>query len=137
MPYLNIDDGMPDHPKVEALSDAAFRLHVTAMAYCAHKMTDGLVERRKARRLTETASDVVVSELIGAGIWHDAGKGCTHAESVEERTCRADGVAGYYLLHDYLQWNHSREWWTKRRRDQAERKRKWKARQNGGRLDDE
>lgn len=26
MPYLNIDDGMDEHPKVDALSDAAFRL---------------------------------------------------------------------------------------------------------------
>lgn len=25
MPYLNIDDGMDEHPKIEALSDAAFR----------------------------------------------------------------------------------------------------------------
>lgn len=25
MPYLNIDDGIDEHPKVEALSDAAFR----------------------------------------------------------------------------------------------------------------
>ncbi len=25
MPYLNIDDGMDEHPKVDALSDAAFR----------------------------------------------------------------------------------------------------------------
>lgn len=26
MPYLNVDDGMDEHPKVDALSDAAFRL---------------------------------------------------------------------------------------------------------------
>lgn len=26
MPYLNIDDGMDEHPKVERLSDAAFRM---------------------------------------------------------------------------------------------------------------
>ena len=29
MPYLNIDDGMDEHPKVDALSDAAFRLYVS------------------------------------------------------------------------------------------------------------
>ena len=27
MPYLNMDDNYPDHPKVEALSDAAYRFH--------------------------------------------------------------------------------------------------------------
>lgn len=28
MPYLNIDDGMDEHPKIEGLSDAAFRQFV-------------------------------------------------------------------------------------------------------------
>ena len=137
MPYLNIDDGMPDHPKIEALSDAAFRLHVTAMAYCAQKKTDGLVPRNKARRMTDSATDGVAMELVRAGVWHDIGAGCTCAQSIEDRTCRGDGVAGHYIVHDYLQWNHSRAWWEKRRRDQAERKKKWLARQNGGRTDDE
>ena len=31
MPYLNVDDGMDEHPKIEPLSDAAFRMHVSAM----------------------------------------------------------------------------------------------------------
>lgn len=29
MPYLNMDDEFADHPKVDALSHGAFRLHVS------------------------------------------------------------------------------------------------------------
>jgi hypothetical protein len=42
-----------------------------------------------------------------------------------------------YLIHDYLQWNHSKAWWEKRRRDEAERKAKYRARKNGGVADED
>ena len=32
MPYLNLDDEFTEHPKIDALSDGAFRLHVEAMS---------------------------------------------------------------------------------------------------------
>ena len=37
MPYLNLDDNYPDHPKVEALSDAAYRLHGACLFYAARE----------------------------------------------------------------------------------------------------
>jgi hypothetical protein len=37
MPYLNLDDGFPEHEKVDALSDGAYRLWTSALAYCARK----------------------------------------------------------------------------------------------------
>jgi len=135
MPYLNVDDGMDEHPKVEALSDAAYRLHMSAMKFSARKLTDGFVALSRARRLTETGTDATAAELVRAGVWHDLGEGCDRAESVESRTCHAVGKPGHYIVHDYLQWNHSKAWWDKRRRDQAERKRKHLARKNGGAAD--
>lgn len=33
MPYLNIDDGIDEHPKVDALSDAAYRLLVAELCH--------------------------------------------------------------------------------------------------------
>lgn len=127
MPYLNIDDGMDEHPKIEILSDAAFRLHISAMLYCSRRTTDGFIGRAKVRRLTTTATDIVVTELIDAGVWHDAGKGCDDPECIDARTCHADGIPGSYLLHDYLQWNHSKAWWDERRRRDAERQAEWRA----------
>jgi len=49
MPYLNTDDGFPDHEKIDVLSDGAFRLHVAGMHYCARKLTDGTIPHRHAR----------------------------------------------------------------------------------------
>lgn len=115
MPYLNIDDGMDEHPKVEALSDAAFRLHVSGMLYCARRGTDGAIPRAKARRLSDSASDPVAAELVRAGVWHDIGDGCD-----DSRTC-LPGRPGAYIVHDFLQWNHSAGWWVKRSEDQAAR----------------
>jgi hypothetical protein len=112
MPYLNIDDGMDEHPKVEALSDAAFRMHFSAMLYCARRGTDGAIPRAKARRISDTASDAVAAELVKAGVWHDLGEGCT-----DSRTCLV-GIAAHYVIHDFLQWNHSADWWEQRSEDQ-------------------
>lgn len=121
MPYLNIDDGMDEHPKIEFLSDAAFRLHMRAMLYCARRQTDGFVPLAKVRKLIENA-DIVAAELVDAGVWHDLGDGCTDRECVDARTCHRRGRGGQYIVHDYLQWNHSKDWWERRRKDQAERK---------------
>lgn len=135
MPYLNTDDGMDEHPKIDALSDAAYRLLMASMHYSARKLTDGLVPLSKARRLTATGTDAVAAELVRAGAWHDLGEGCSVATSIEDRTCHEEGQPGHYIVHDYLQWNHSKAWWEKRRRDDAERRRKYLARKNKGRTD--
>lgn len=112
MSYLNIDDGMGDHPKIDRLTDAAFRLHLTAMLYASQKGTDGRILRTRSRLLTATGNDVAVTELIEAGIWHDVGQGCGTA------TCLAGDDSGY-VIHDYLQWNHSAHWWEQRSIEQA------------------
>ncbi len=124
MPYLNVDDHMDEHPKVVGLSHPAFRLYVTAMLYAARNLTDGAVPKAKAR---EWAAARYATELVDAGLWHDVGKGCTRP-AVDPPTCRETGVDGSYLVHDYLEWNHSREWWDDRRRQQNERWRRWRDR---------
>ncbi len=115
MPYLNIDDGMDEHPKVEGLSDAAFRLHVSAMLYSARRGTDGALPLPKSRRLSDTAGDAVAAELVRADVWHDLGEGCA-----DSQTC-LPGRPGHYVIHDFLQWNHSAAWWEKRSEDAASR----------------
>ena len=124
MPYLNVDDGMDEHPKVEGLSDAAFRMHVSGMLYAARRGTDGLIPRAKARRLSDTASDAVAGELVRADVWHDIGEGCK-----DSKTC-LPGVAGHYVIHDFLQWNHSAHWWAERRRNDAERQAEYRRKNN-------
>ena len=41
--YITLHDGMPEHPKVEALSDAAFRVLVDLWCWCSRNRTDGRV----------------------------------------------------------------------------------------------
>jgi hypothetical protein len=113
VPYLNIDDGMDEHPKVEGLSDAAFRLHVSAMLYAARRGTDGVIPLAKSRRLSDSASDAVAAELVRADVWHDLAEGCD-----DSQTC-LPGRPGHYVIHDFLQWNHSAAWWEKRSEDAA------------------
>lgn len=126
MPYLNVDDGMDEHEKVEALSDAAFRLHMTAMLFCSRKQTDGYLSLSRARRLTMTGNDGIAAELVNAGVWHDLSQGCPRFGSKDASTCHEHGRPGHYIVHDYLQWNHSAHWWAERRKAERERQAEWR-----------
>lgn len=72
MPYLNTDDGFPDHPKVDALSDGAFRLHVAGMHYCAKNTTDGLIPVGRVDRLKPGYKAGQLQELLDGRLWHEA-----------------------------------------------------------------
>lgn len=43
MPWVRFDDQFPIHRKVDGLSDAAYRLHTSAIFWCARNLTDGFV----------------------------------------------------------------------------------------------
>lgn len=89
MPFLNLDDNFADHPKVDALSDGAFRLHVAGLCYASKHKTDGYVPAHRVSRLTRTYRPRHLAELMEARIWLPADGG--------------------YEIHDYLDWNRSRE----------------------------
>ena len=86
--FIRIDPKMPEHPKVEALSDGAFRLLVNLWCYSHRYLTDGRLssdtwaKRGKAR---------LRKELVDAGLVEIA----------------ADGTG--VVLHDYLDHQMSRE----------------------------
>lgn len=103
MTWLKLDDGFADHPKIDGLSDGAFRLHVAGMLYAARHLTDGAIPARAVPRLMPGYDVTLVAELVDAGLWHHEGDG--------------------YEVHDFLEWNPSA--------DEAKAKRK--ARQEAGR----
>lgn len=111
MPYLNLDDNFSDHPKVDALSDGAFRLHVAGLLHCAKHLTDGVIERARVPRLIPTYKTRLLTELLDASLWLP----------------RADDLE----IHDYLDWNKSKAWWTEKREKDAKRLADWRAKQNG------
>lgn len=87
MPWANLDDQMPKHPKNIRLSDAAFRLHVSGICYCAQYLTDGRIDRDAVALLVPRFRRSALDELLAAPIWLDRGD--------------------HYEIHDYLQWNRS------------------------------
>jgi hypothetical protein len=100
--WLKIDDGFSEHPKVDALTDRAHRIHVDALCYCSRNLTDGqltavTVRGVKARR---RATQKHIDELVGAGLWVPYKDGYlvkafleynpTAAEVKEKRAARAE-----------------------------------------------
>lgn len=118
MPWANLDDQFPKHPKVLPLSDAAFRLHVAGVCSCAQYLTDGEVQAEAVALLVPRYKKATLDELIRRGQWHDMGQGCG------TETC-VRGESDAYVIHDYLQWNRSRQ------DVEAERERKRKAGRKG------
>jgi len=100
-----IDDGFRDHPKFIDATCAAIGLWIGAIAYCCKHATDGVLPKaalpRLAPRETPKQRDAMVEELLDSGAW----------EQHSERT---------YYIHDFLDWNDSRE--DVRRRREAGRR---------------
>ena len=107
MTWAKLDDSFPEHPKVVELSDRAFRIHVTALCYCARNLTDGHVPAPTVRAFT-LGKKAPITELVKAGVWNENGRGA-------------------YIIHDYLDYNPSRE------HVEAERARKQEAGREGAR----
>lgn len=118
MPWANFDDQFPKHPKVMPLSDAAFRLHVSGVCHAAAFLTDGQIGQDTVPTLVKRFRKATLDELIDRGQWHRLGEGCG------TDICPT-GSPDNYAIHDYLQWNRSRE------EVEAERERKRKAGRKG------
>jgi hypothetical protein len=87
-PWVRIDENAMEHPKIAGLPDGAFRLWVQALSYCQKYLTDGAVSEVALKGL-RAYSPKRRAVLLDAGLW----------------TPSANGIE----VHDYLQWNDSRE----------------------------
>ena len=118
MSWVRIDDGFDDHPKTLKLSPFALALHIRALCWCNRHLTDGRVPFEAIHRLGVGLFDEVngaehdwperpvqiADELVLNGQW----------ESVD------DG----WLIHDYLDYNPSREQVERERDTVREQRRK-------------
>lgn len=87
MTWARLEDTFPDHPKVMALSDAAFRQHVSAICYASRFNTDGEINHLALKAIRGSRS--IATQLVRAGVWDET----------------ADG----WSIHDFLDYNPSRE----------------------------
>ncbi len=110
MSWAKLDDAFADHPKVVGLSDAAFRLHVTAILYAARYETDGEIPGGVLGRMGGAPASA--EELADAGLW--------------------DFTEGGYAIHDYLKYNPSREQRDELRRRAADRQERWRNERSNG-----
>jgi hypothetical protein len=91
--WFRIEGRMPNHRKVAPLSDAAFRLHVTAGCWSVEERTEGNVPRDvpgtlpaapRGHRLTKA-----IEELTSRGLWEETEDG--------------------FRIHDFLRYNMSND----------------------------
>jgi hypothetical protein len=112
MTWVRLDDGFPDHPKVDAAGPLAAWLYVCGLAYCARFLTDGHIPADRVARLAAVAEPLALAaRLVEVGLW--------------ERT------TGGYRVHDYLEFQPSAERVRRERTQNAHRQEDFRARRNG------
>ena len=102
---LMLDDNVNEHPKIEALSDRAFRGWHRALGWSARLQTDGRIPAHMPK--TWQLRPTHVEELVAIGLWDRNGDG---------------GL----VIHDYHDWQPpsdpvERERWLARRRQYRRR----------------
>jgi hypothetical protein len=87
--WVRFENTTPENPKVSRVSDRAFRLWFNASCYCSRGETDGKIPREMLPGLVPGGSRKVTAELLEIGLLEEIPSG--------------------YLVHDYLEYNPSRE----------------------------
>lgn len=82
LPFIRVHENMPEHPKVEPLTDKAFRLLVETWCWSKRAKTNGHVE---------------------AKVWRRRGTAKTRAELAESGLVD-DDLAGGVIVHDFDDW---------------------------------
>lgn len=101
MPWFRLDDSFHSHPKVIAAGNEAVGLYVRCGTYAAEHLTDGFVAKQIVLLY---GSEALAARLVEARLWH--------------RT------RGGWNIHDYLDYNPSREAVEKERKAAADRQRR-------------
>lgn len=101
---MKLDDGFATDPKVLEAGPLGLAMQVAALCYCNQKLTDGRLPRPVAAMLIDTTDlgitwDSIVDQLVALGMWHQPGHDCDSCPPIER---------GFYL-HDYLEFQPSRE----------------------------
>ncbi len=89
MAWVRIHDGAMGHRKVLKLTGWAFKLWVAGLAYCQQQLTDGEIPSEALGSFAVPRVKQRASDLVAVGLWTQSDHG--------------------YTVHDYLEWNDSRE----------------------------
>ena len=89
MTWIKLEDSFPDHPKIAALSDRAFRVHISALCYCGKYLTNGVIPAPIANKICVNNGSRIIKRLVEIGLWIR--------------------VEGGYEINDYLKYQTSKE----------------------------
>lgn len=99
-PFIRVHENMPEHPKVEPLTDKAFRLLIETWCWSKRAKTDGHVhakvwtKRGTAKTRTELlAAGLVEDDLTGGVIVHDYDKWQMTSDEISESSDQAAKAA--------------------------------------------
>ena len=127
MPWVRFDDQFTIHRKVDGLSDAAFRLHASAIFWSARNLTDGFVSREDLDGVTARVRTPArfAAECVRRGVWHDAREQCLSEK------CPGPVYGDGWVIHDYWEYQFTKEQVVRARDASAKRQAKWRASRNG------
>lgn len=128
MPWVRFDDQFPIHRKVDGLSDAAYRLHTSAIFWCARNLTDGFVSEDDLDGVTARVRTPArfASECVKRDTWHEAGTACPSLKCPPA----PDGETGW-VIHDYWAYQPTKAQVLADREKAAERQAKWREAKSG------
>ncbi|AEW94631.1 MULTISPECIES: hypothetical protein [Streptomycetaceae] len=112
MPWVRLDDRFPSNRKIRLLSDAAFRLYVSAICWSAENLTDGVVKTAELRLVADVRSARRhAKELVESSLWEELPDG--------------------WRIHDYHEYQPTAEQVRADRKAKAARQQRWRERQKG------
>ena len=103
MPWFRLEDSFDSHPKVMAAGNEPVGLFVRCGTYAARHLTDGFVPKSVVLLY---GSPALAETLVRVKLWHRA--------------------RGGWTIHDYLDYNPSREAVENDRKGKADRQKRWR-----------
>ena len=112
MSWVFLSDEAPGHHKLLGLSDAAFRLWIVGLTYCGQQANDGRFSAHAARIMcgylaSPELGKAAIADLVTARLWH--------------------ATEGGYEIHDYLDYQQSKDSRAASNKAAAERMRAMRA----------
>lgn len=122
MPWVRFDDQFSIHRKVDRLSDAAYRLHTSAIFWSARNLTDGFVSAEDLDGVTARVRTPArfATECVDRDTWHEARTPCASPK------CPAPVEADGWVIHDYWAYQPTKAQVMADREKAAERQAKWR-----------
>lgn len=135
MSWVRVEDSFPRNPKVRPLSDAAFRLHVSALCFCAENLTDGLINETDLPGIWlwggrgRPKVQLLVAELVSHGLWDEDGSQEAVEKAVKQQPNSSQIAvkkAVKWWVHDYTKYNTKKEQVVTTREKEAARQKAWR-----------